>query len=105
MRTKREEIGTVGVDAGMLYLGDPCYIVDKPLGSKKWEEFLDETYQSRPDGSAALWWNVMGTLPNPAYTFRAGMVVTTGYGDGEYPVSVTYKDGRIASVTITFIPD
>ena len=69
-----------------------------------WGEFLDETYQSQPDGSAALWWTVTGRLPNPKYTFPAGVVLTTGYGDGEYPVEVTVnKEGRVASVTITFI--
>lgn len=105
-KTKRVQIGTVGIDAGMLYLGDPCYVIDAGLGKKPWGEFLDDTYKSQPDGSNALWWSVEGTLPNPAYKFTAGHVVTTGWGDGEYPVEVTLnKDGRVASVTVTFIRD
>ena len=100
------KIGTVGIDAGMLYIGDPCYVIDAALGKKPWGEFLDETYASQPDGSNALWWSVQGTLPNPAYKFTAGHVVTTGWGDGEYPVEVKLsKDGRVASVTVTFIPE
>jgi len=36
-------------------------------------------------------------------TFPAGVVVTTGYGDGEYPVEVTLdKHGRVISVTVKF---
>lgn len=100
---KRITIGTVGVDAGMLYLGDPCYVIDRPLGAKPWGEFLEELYASQPQGSEANWWTVEGTLPNPAYKFPAGMVVTTGYGDGEYPVEVELREGRVASVTVTFI--
>jgi len=36
----RKLIGTVGIDAGMLYLGDPCYVIDKPLGRMPWDVFL-----------------------------------------------------------------
>jgi hypothetical protein len=36
----------------------------------------------------------------------AGVAVGTGYGDGAYPVQVTYTDdGRVAAVRVVFIPD
>lgn len=104
-KAKKLKIGTVGIDAGMLYIGDPCYVIDAALGKKPWGEFLDDTYKSQPDGSNALWWSVDAPFPNPAAgTFPAGHVVTTGWGDGEYPVEITLNgDGRVASVTVTFI--
>lgn len=38
--------------------------------------------------------------------FGRAVVVTSGYGDGRYPVHVTRnEDGRIATATITFIED
>ena len=106
-RAKRGEvqIGTVGIDAGMLMLGDPCYVVDKPLGAMDWDAFLDRLYAQSAAGADASWWTMMGDLPNGA-PFRAGLVVTTGWGDGEYPVTARLNpEGRVMSVTVTFIPD
>ena len=105
-RAKRGEVlvGTVGIDAGMLMLGDPCYVIDKPLGAMDWNEFLDALYKQSAAGVDASWWTMMGALPN-GEPFRAGVVVTTGWGDGEYPVTaVLNKEGRVKSVTVTFIP-
>lgn len=107
MKTKKIKIGTVGIDAGMLYIGDPCYVIDKPLGAKPWGEFLDSLYETSTLGDEGQWWQVYAPFPNPAAgKYPAGHVVTTGWGDGEYPVEVeTTRDGRVASVTITFISD
>lgn len=103
MRTKVTQIGTVGVDAGMLYLGDPCYVIDKELGKMPWGEFLDKLYASDPRPNA-MHWTVSAPFPNPAAgEFRAGIVVTTGYGDGEYPVFAEInEEGRVMSVTVNF---
>jgi len=100
----RKLIGTVGIDAGMLYLGDPCYVIDKPLGRKTWDDFMRDLYATSADGGEAQWWHVNATISETSpRTFPAGMVVTTGYGDGEYPVEVTLdKNGRITSVTVRF---
>jgi hypothetical protein len=104
--TRRVHVGTVGIDAGMLYLGDPCYVSSTPLGQtaddpddKHWRAFLD------PLGEFETAATVLGTMPNGQTRFPAGMVVTTGYGDGEYDVFVTMKDGRVASVEVVFIRD
>jgi len=32
-----------------------------------------------------------------------GVLVSTGYGDGVYPVYAEFKDGRVSKVTIEFI--
>ena len=99
---RKHLIGTVGIDAGMLYLGDPCYVIDRGLGKMDWNEFLDKMYAASPEGEDARYWPVKGFMGMAEFT--AGHVVTTGWGDGEYPVHVTFaEDGRIASVTVTFL--
>jgi hypothetical protein len=110
MKSKRQHIGTVGIDTAMLYIGDPCYIARTPLGrtgsgyeadDKAWDEFLDGI--AGPEGYLETAAAVEGTLPNGQTKFPAGMVVKTGWGDGEYDVFVTMKDGRVASVEVVFI--
>ena len=95
-----KQIGTVGVDAGMLYLGDPCYVIDRPLGRMAWEDFLAALYA---DGSIdAPHWTVQGRVSEASpRTFPAGIVVTTG-GDGEFPVFAEIEDGRVRRVIIDF---
>lgn len=107
MRNKKVKIGTVGIDAGMLYIGDPCYVIGRELGRMDWDVFLNMLYATSTLGDEGQWWQVKAPFPNPAAgSFQAGHVVTTGWGDGEYPVEVTTnREGRVASVTITFIGD
>ena len=93
---KWEKVGDIGVDAGLCWLGDPCYILHaKPMPvevGKDWGDFCDrikgrDTAQFRFDlGHAGL-----------------GVVVSTGWGDGCYPVEVRRVDGRIAEVRVRFI--
>jgi hypothetical protein len=92
----KKVIGYIGVDAGMCYLGDPCYIVgsDSRLGNGlTWEKFLDR-YIPEKDYPV---WKICDMGPG-----SLGIVVGTGYGDGQYPVTATFKDGRVMSVTINF---
>jgi len=95
------EVGTVGVDAGMLYLGDPCYLDKTELGKGgDFDAFLKSI--AGPDGYLESVATVEGAYAG-GHTIKAGMVTTTGYGDGEYPVSVRFKDRRIASVRVDFM--
>jgi hypothetical protein len=93
-----EEVGVVGVDAGLVWIGDPCYILHpenppEEIG-KTWIDFCDKldweetTHQFRYDnGGEGL-----------------GVVVSSGYGDGTYPVFVRRtRDGRVAEVRVVFI--
>ena len=97
----RKYVGEIGVDAGLCWIGDPCYVLHKehpPKGiGKSWDEFCailrdDEQYPVCKQfcydlGHAGL-----------------GVVVTTGYGDGVYPVYAEFNDdGRIANVCVEFI--
>lgn len=96
---KKKLIGTVGIDTAQLYIGEPCYVIGAHLGQMPWEAFMDTL---QPED--AQWWTVEGLIGT--HTFPAGMVVKTGYGDGEYPIEVTLtREGRVASVTITFIDE
>ncbi len=88
--TKLELVGHIGVDAGLCWIGDPCYILHngKPLEiGNDWSEFCGKLNEDVTEFSGGL-----------------GVCVSTGYRDGEYPVYVTKNaEGRIASVTIKFI--
>jgi hypothetical protein len=90
MKTK---IGHVGIDAGLLYIGDPCYVKHAIGSQHHWGEFLDTLYKSHPDGENAPHWQLGQGI---------AVVTTTGYGDGLYPVYAEVRDGRVMSVTIQF---
>lgn len=88
-------VGSVGVDSGMIMLGDPCYVAadshpDHPVHD--WGRFLDELRrQGGEDWQTA--------------EMEGAVVVSSGYGDGEYPVEVRMEGGRVAAVRVTFIPE
>lgn len=101
-RTKsRELIGEIGVDAGLCWIGDPCYILHahpkpKAIG-KDWGEFCDILHKN---GTYPTRMQLNYDLGHPGL----GIVVSTGYGDGVYPVYAEINDeGRIAAVTVEFI--
>ena len=81
-------IGRIGVDAGMCWIGDPCYVLPDDARSNpgaNWDDFC----------AAMLKTNVK--------EFNEGVCVTTGYGDGEYPVYAEIdKNGVVCSVQIRF---
>ena len=100
--------GVIGVDAGLCWLGDPCYFWPHDnLGFHKtqagslgatWKEFVKFLPESYP------------TMQQLAYRLGhpgLGVVVSTGFGDGTYPVYVRKtEDGlRVAEVRIIFIDE
>jgi hypothetical protein len=103
-KTQRKYIGEIGVDAGLCWIGDPCYILHanpppRTIG-RDWDEFCDILNE---DAQYPTCKQFPYELGHPGL----GIVVTTGYGDGLYPVYAEYnREGRIASVTVEFIgPD
>jgi len=88
------KIGEIYVDAGLCWLGDPCYIMGNDASSrvKDWSEFCENLHRGEPQHSTPL-------------GHGTGIAVSTGYGDGCYPVLVTYDEetGRVASVRVVFI--
>ena len=96
-------IGSVGVDAGLVWIGDPCYIMHKetpPIAiGENWNEFVDTLVNA--DGSF---------LNAKSYTFDMGheglgVCTSTYHGDGVYPVVGFYEseeDTRPKAVIIDF---
>ena len=98
---KEEKIvGHIGVDAGLCWIGDPCYVLGDDASNRvrNFGEFIEQignkdyhsfSYARKANSSEGL-----------------GVCISTGYGDGFYPVKATFnEDGRVASVTVTFIED
>ena len=96
------EAGVIGVDAGLCWIGDPCYILHKDDKDKK------------PKSIGENWMDFCNNLGEDYPTVKQfhydrgheglGMCVSTGYGDGVYPVFVTKNsEGRVVRVTIEFI--
>lgn len=85
-------IGFIEVDAGMVWIGDPCYVMgdDAPNRVTDWQDFVKASFE--PGGHAPLGDGV-------------GVVAPSGYGDGRYPVYATHRDGRIAELRVVFIDD
>jgi len=94
--SKWEKAGVVGVDAGMLWLGDPCYCVTPDANNhpaKTWKEFCEKV-----GNKDVIQFNYAIGRPG------LGVVVHTGNGDGEYDVFIKKsKNGRIAEVKTVFI--
>jgi hypothetical protein len=90
---KWQEIGKVGVDAGLMWVGDPCYCVTPDANShpaQTWEEFCDILQEK-------------DFYDNNYLEMKSGVVVSSGYGDGCYPVFVKKdKEGRVIGVMVLF---
>jgi hypothetical protein len=90
-----EKVGEIGVDAGLCWVGDPCYCVTPDCTShpaKTWGEFCKKIKARDCDRGFKQW--------------DSGVSVSSGYGDGEYPVYIKRNDdGLIAEVKVVFIPE
>ena len=87
----------VYVDAGLIWIGDPCYIMGDDAGNRvtDWADFCDNL---REDGNYKTVTAPLGK--------GIGLAISSGYGDGCYPVHVEHNsEGRVSKVTITFIDD
>lgn len=83
----KKQIGSCGVDAGMIMVGDPCYFIGKDATinerCKTWKQACDEVFckdgVDRDDGMDV---------------YGLGVAVSTTHGDGCYPVFLEEKNGR-----------
>jgi len=87
------------VDSGTLILADPCYILGEfaTNGVDDWQAFCDKI------GPKSEFQRNMASQP-----LGAGIctLVSTGYGDGVYRVTVEKNsEGRVKKMTVTFIDD
>ena len=78
------EIGTFGVDSGLCWIGDPCYLSDVRGPMKDWPKFCE-------------------SLGNKDYMqFEEGIACSTAYGDGEYSVEARIENNRVMEIRIKF---
>ena len=88
-----KQIGTVGVDSGLIMISDPCthFMPGRPeQNAKKWENFCNELVSN-------------GLFTNGHVELPTGTVVQTRDGDGCFSIYVNHDDkGKIESVTIKF---
>lgn len=82
-----KQIGVVGVDSGTLLLGDPCYWLSDT-------SYLNEVVNAKFDKSRQVKFDLGHD--------GKGVIVSSGYGDGCYPVFATIKDGRVKEITVKF---
>ena len=91
-------IGTIGVDAGLVWIGDPCYIMHKDKLPKSigenWEDFC----------------NILNGRDKKSFDYDAGheglgVVTSTKHGDGSFNVIGFYEsemNDRPSCVMIDF---
>jgi hypothetical protein len=120
--TTWKQVGVISVDAGLCWIGDPCYCVTPDASShpaKTWGEFCNllrdkgpgplypqsgnevvtkEQIHEYKEAIAAQQWEFSGGNTG------LGVTVTTGFGDGIYPVYVLLDDeGDVKEAKVVFI--
>jgi hypothetical protein len=100
-----ELIGYVGVDSGQMLLCDPCYIDSMWKKDDTPADFRDlSAFQGRFSYLGAA----QATLSDKKagiLDMSVGAVCSTGWGDGLYPVYVSYEGSRISEMRIAFLPE
>ena len=105
---KWTKVGEVGVDAGLMMIGDPCYSVDSDANTwatGEWTDFCSKLFESEEfDKNQAV------GIPFKMGHGGAAVVTSTGFGDGVYDVFVKYSNEgdwgrRIAEAKVVFISD
>ena len=94
------QIGTIGVDAGLCWVGDPCYIMGKDSSYyiTTWDEFCNK--HDKAVNESEFGWSACEPLGE-----GIGFAISTGYGDGEYPVYIEKEGSRIKRIIIEFIDE
>lgn len=81
----RKQIGSCGVDAGMLMVGDPCYFIGRKASihtrCASWKQACTEVF-------------CKGDIPRdtPMDVYGLGVAIATTYGDGCFPVYLEIDD-------------
>ena len=98
-KSKWQKIGVIGVDAGLCWVGDPCYIL-----KDKDEERYKELGQNWPDFCHKIGIAVHKQFNYDAGHAGLGVCGSTGYGDGVYDVMAKFnEEGRVAEIKVVFI--
>jgi hypothetical protein len=108
-QNKLVKIGEIGVDAGLCWVGDPCYVLhtdEKPKDiGLNWHSFCDILSQKNIGEKLGAQFNY--DMGHPGL----GVAVHTGWGDGCYDVFAEIEDfgaeggPRVKRIIVEFIPD
>lgn len=95
-----KKLGVISVDAGCVWIGDPCYIFHnkenpKDVG-KSWDEFCGILDDKGFGVEGAAQFNFDGKKEFPGL----GVVTETAWGDGTYPVYGKFVNDRLMNVII-----
>ena len=88
----RKVVGHIGVDSGLVFISDPCYIKNHEIlfNPDKWDNFCDERYGKNDDYEQTK-------------EMCGGVVTNTANGDGLYPVYATFdEDGCVTKIEVVF---
>jgi len=108
MKKKFKQIGEVGVDSGQILICDPCYINSEWTPGKKDEDIFNKKNKGQFSYSGCCLEtcdteDLGGQLNYKKGHAGAGVAVSSGYGDGCYPVYAIYNsDGRVSKLIIDF---
>jgi hypothetical protein len=87
------QVGALPVDAGMMMLSDPCYVLPDPAEPDRRDPKIYERLCEE-----------IGDKPYVLFNDSA-LVAKTGYGDGIYPVFAELDENdRVMAITISFQP-
>lgn len=83
-------IGKIGVDSGLVWIGDPCYLLqgERPNSvGKDWSDFCEIIHRDEEDDTSSISFNYdMGHE-------GLGVCSSTKWGDGEYSVYGIFEKG------------
>ena len=99
-----KHVGNISVDAGLCWLGDPCYLIQSltpPKEISDWASFVNALGEDYP---------TVHSFKHASGNEGLGVCVSTGVGDGLYPVYANIEEvpgwgNRVTSVRIEFIGD
>ena len=83
---KRIRLGYVGVDAGMLMVGDPCYFVGK-------EATINERCKDWSTACSEVFCKDDPKRDTPLDVYGLGIAIATTHGDGCYSVFLETDNG------------
>lgn len=86
-------LGYVHVDSGQVLITDPCYVLDDHFAVG------DEPTGGLYDAACRI---TLATERAGQMPKHYGVVSSTAYGDGSYPVYAEEKDGHIVRLVIDF---
>ena len=102
---KMTHIGSFAVDSGQAMVGDPCYLDDWKDWNSEEESFDDHVNNVGQYGYLGAC-NATLTNGHGVLGMGNGVVFSTGYGDGVYPVYAEINDeGRVVKVVIEFLDE